>query len=178
MSQLAIEHQIIVGQENSEYFAIGSDIVKCSDYINVHIVVELTNNREELFTTNLMAWSAEMEDGYKLNFNSNNYSDVQIQSGSTAKVELDILKENTVKGDKIILTYTDINYDDTYTEFFQKALGGSTEEELRKDYPQYFDESLQHTFEVSLSKIYNSTKHVDFTCVCYMLLLNCYFVKI
>ncbi len=38
-----------VGQENGEYFAIGSDIVKCSDYTNAHIVVELTNNREELF---------------------------------------------------------------------------------------------------------------------------------
>ena len=139
-----------IGQENGEYFAIGSDIVKCSDYDNVHVVVELTNNRDELFTTNIMAWSAEMEDGYSLNFNTNDYSDIQIQSGSTAKIELDILKEKTVKGNKIILTYTDINYDDTYAEFFQKALSGATEEECRKEYPQYFDESIVHKFEIAL----------------------------
>ena len=139
-----------IGQENGEYFAIGSDIVKCSDYDNIHIVVELTNNRDELFTTNMMAWSAEMGDGYKLNFNNNNYSDIQIQSGSNAKIELDILKEKTIKGDKIILTYTDINYDDTYAEFFKKALSGATEEECRKEYPQYFDESIIHKFEIAL----------------------------
>lgn len=139
-----------IGQENGEYFAIGSDIVKCSDYDNVHVVVELTNNRDELFTTNMMAWSAEMEDGYSLNINNNDYSDIQIQSGSTAKIELDILKEKTIKGDKIILTYTDINYDDTYAEFLNKALSGATEEECRKEYPQYFDESILHKFEIAL----------------------------
>lgn len=140
-----------VGQENGEYFAIGSDIVKCSDYINAHIVVELTNNRDELFTTNSMAWSAEMEDGYKLSFNNNDYSNIQIQSGSTANIELDILKEKSVKGDKIILNYRDINYDDTYTEFFQKALSGASEADLKKDYPQFFDESLHYTFEIPLN---------------------------
>lgn len=146
--------------ENGEYFAIGSDIVKCSDYDNIHVVAELTNNRENLLKTSAIAWSAKMEDGYNLELFQNgigigmmNDGDLgkQIQSGSSVTVEFDILKEKTIKGNKIILTYTDINYDDTYTEFFQKALSGSSEEELQKEYPQFFDESLHYNFEIPLN---------------------------
>lgn len=149
-----------VGQENGEYFAMGSDIVKCSDYDNIHVVAELTNNRDILLKTSAGAWSAKMEDGYELGL----YQDgagvnllyegdlgKQIQAGSSETVEFDILKEKSVKGDKIILNYTDINYDDTYTEFFQKALSGTSEAELKKDYPQFFDENLHYTFEIPLN---------------------------
>ena len=139
-----------VGDEDGEYFAIGSDIVKCSDYTNIHIVAELTNNRDILLNTSMLAWSAKMEDGYELQLINNNNLEKQIQSGSTTMVEFDIIKEKSVKGEKVILGYWDVDFGEEFSKLYQEALGGMTEEEGKEKYPVYFDESLKYSYDIVL----------------------------
>lgn len=149
-----------VGQENGDYFAIGSDIVACVDYDNIHVTAQLTNTTDKLLNTSAMAWSAEMEDGYKLDLFQDGmgvgllYSgtlDQQIQSGSTVTVEFDIYKKKDVKGDKVLLTYRDVNYGEEYSEMVKLAFSGASEEECKNVFPEFFDNNLLQKFEIPLN---------------------------
>lgn len=146
-----------VSDENGDFFAIGSDIVKCSDYDNVHVIAELTNNRDILYETSALAWSAKMDDGYELGIFQDGSSvglmnkgdlDKQIQGGSSVTVEFDILKEKSLNGDKVILTYWDVDHGEQFDKFMGSAMSGESEEKIKKEFPQYFDESLYYTFEI------------------------------
>lgn len=148
-----------VSEDNGDYFAIGSDIVPCSDYDCIHVKAILTNTREELLNTSAVAWSAAMEDGYELELFQNgtgvgfmNDGDLgrQIQAGSSDTFEFDIYKKKDIKGDKIILKYWDINFDDKYSEFMSAVMGGASEEECKKNYPGFFDESMYQIIEIPL----------------------------
>lgn len=148
-----------VGQENGDYFAIGSDIVACADYDSIHVTAQLTNTTGELLNTSATAWSATMEDGYELGLFQDGVGvgimndgtlGKQIQSNSTETFEFDIYKKKDVVGNKIILSYRDINYGDKYNEMMKMAFSGSSEEDCKKVCPEFFDESIVQEFEIAL----------------------------
>ncbi|WP_410495000.1 hypothetical protein QTL86_12680 [Cellulosilyticum sp. ST5] len=149
-----------VGQENGDYFAIGSDIVACADYDSIHVTAQLTNTTGELLNTSAIAWSAKMEDGYELGLfqdgvgigimNEGTLSK-QIQANSTETFEFDIYKKKDVTGSKIILNYRDINYGDKYNEMMKMAFSGSSEEDCKKVCPEFFDDNLVQQFEIALN---------------------------
>lgn len=149
-----------VGQENGDYFAIGSDIVPCADYDSIHVTAQLTNTAAELLNTSAVAWSAKMEDGYELGLFQDGMGlslmyegtlGKQIQSNSTETVEFDIYKKKDVKGNKIVLSYRDINYGDKYNEMMKMAFSGSSEEDCKKVFPEFFDDNLVQEFEIVLN---------------------------
>lgn len=137
-------------KENGDYFAIGSGPMKCSDYDNIHVVAELTNTRDTALTISLFGWSAKMEDGSAVEIDYTVNKDTQVEAGATATVEFDILKEKSQKGDKITLTYWDVDFGEEWIALMTEAVNGTSEEECKAKYPTYFDESLKHNIDIIL----------------------------
>lgn len=136
--------------EDGDYFTIKGELVKCSDYENIHVVAELTNHRAVPLKTSTMAWSIALGDGTRLDIVDTLESREEIEAGETIVMAFDILKEKALKEDKLILSYWDVDFGNTFGELITKASNGVSQEECEKEYPEYFDESRHYTFEVSL----------------------------
>lgn len=104
-----------VADENGEYIADGSDIVKAADYKKVVVSVDIKNDTDKAVQMNSFNWGAELQDGYKLKQTiTGDTKDAQVQSKSTGKYDFYYVVKNDVKAEKIKLTYLWVKND---TEF-------------------------------------------------------------
>jgi hypothetical protein len=136
-----------VGQANGDYFAIGSDIVKASDYEQIEVTVNIDNKSTKSIHFSGAGWIAKMPDGYELKVSqAKGKVDGQIASNHTGEGKLIFVKEKTIIAKNVLLTYKLMDYGDEFNEAVRKAISGDlTKEEFEKQFkPQ------EMNFEVTL----------------------------
>lgn len=137
-----------VQDDNGEYFAIGSDIVKAADYEQLVLTVKIENNTDKALTFSEMGWSATLPDGYKIkSVKGEGKLRDQVASKSTGEGKLTIIREKAVNADKINLTYQLMDYNDEWRKAMPDVLSGKLDE---KGYKKKFNPQ-EMKFEVPLN---------------------------
>lgn len=123
-------------EENGEYFANGSDILKASDYEWIDISVKVENNSGQAINFSEMGWIAKLPDGYKLNdITATGKLKEQIPSNYTAEEKVSILKEKAIKADSMVVTYNFLDYNEEWNQAIWGAIQGTvTEEEFNEKF--------------------------------------------
>jgi len=130
-------------QENGEYFALGSDIVKASDYEQIEVGVKVENKSDKAISFSSVGWSAKLPDGYELeNIEVTGKLDGQIASNYAVEEKIIITKEKAIKADKMTLTYNFMDYNEEWRQAFWKLLSGEFDVQEYQDkfnpYPMDF----------------------------------------
>jgi starvation-inducible outer membrane lipoprotein len=135
-----------VADDNGEYFANGSDIVKAADYKDVVVTVTADNKRDKTIDIGQTNWSAELSDGYKLEQDINLADmpeDVQIQPNHQGSVALHFIVKKDVDTKAIKLEYTLVKDEEKFQKLISESMNGGNEEELKSKYGDSFE-----TFEL------------------------------
>jgi hypothetical protein len=112
-----------VGTENGEYFAVGSNVVKVSDYKEIVLNANIKNDTDKAITFNKMGLFVTLPDGYKLeNTSWEGKFNSQIASKSDGIGTIKIITEKNTKTDEILLTYKYINFNDEWNDTFSQYL--------------------------------------------------------
>lgn len=129
-----------VGQKDGEYTALGSDIIKVSDYEAVDITMHVENTSDKAITFAPYGWSAVMPDGYKLK-NISVVGDIsaQIPAGYMGDSTLKVIAQKSMNVKEFILSYDFLDYNDEYNQSLSEVLlKGMTEEEYKTKYGEKF----------------------------------------
>ncbi|QOR33856.1 hypothetical protein IMX26_10130 [Clostridium sp. 'deep sea'] len=124
------------GKENGQYFAIGSEIVKASDYEQIEISVSIENKSDKAMSFSFMGWSATLPDGYNLeNLEVTGKLDEQIPTNYSCEEKIIIIKEKAIKAEKLNLTYSLLDYNEEWQQDLWASIGGTlTEKEYKAKY--------------------------------------------
>lgn len=129
-----------VADENGEYFADGSNIVKASDYKKIVVNIDIKNDTDKVVKMSKFYWGAELQDGYELNQTINgDEEDVQVQSKSNGKYEFYFTVKNDINADKIKLSYLWIKNEDEFSKLMQDPnVATTSQEEAKEKYKDIF----------------------------------------
>lgn len=123
-----------VAEENGEYFAIGSDIVKVADYEQVELSIMIENKKDKAITFSEVGWEAKLPDGYKLeNITVEGKIGEQMPSNYKGEGKIVIVKEKAIKAETMQLTYNLMDYNEEWKEAIWKAVAGEMTEEQYKN---------------------------------------------
>ena len=130
--------------DNGEYFAIGSDIVKAADYEQIEFDVIIENKSDKAIYFSEVGWEAELPDGYKTeHITVEGKIGEQMPSNYKADGKVVIIKEKDIQADQLQLTYNFMDYNEEWQEAIWKAVSGEmTEEEYTSRFnpqPVVFD---------------------------------------
>lgn len=128
-------------QENGEYFADGSNVVKAADYKQITVDVDIKNDTGKTIQAGPFYWGAELSDGYKLQQNvpGNSKSDSQVQSKGTGKCELYFVVKNDAKTDKLNLTYLWVKNEEEFKKLMSDPRAAQmTEQEAKEKYKDVY----------------------------------------
>jgi hypothetical protein len=129
-----------VADENGQYIADGSEIVKASDYKKIVINVDIKNDTDKSIQMNAFTWGAELQDGYKLKKTiTGDDKSEQIQSKSNGKYEFYYNIKNDIKAEKIKLSYLWIKNEDEFKKVISDPnVSKMTEQEVKEKYKDVF----------------------------------------
>lgn len=130
------------GEEKGEYFAIGSDIVKASDYKNIAVNLNVENNTDKSVKIDPYFIAASLQDGYELNKNIKfSEDDDQFQSKSSGEYKFGIIIKKDIKADKINIAYTWIKDEEEFKKLMQDPkVSKMSEEQVDKKYKDIFSQ--------------------------------------
>jgi CDGSH-type Zn-finger protein len=135
-----------VADDNGEYFANGSDIVKATDYKDIIVAVTADNKTDKTVDIGQGNWSGQLSDGYKLEQNINladTPEAVQIQPNHQGTATLHFIVKKDVDTKVIKLEYTLIKDEEQFQKLISEAMNGGNETELKSKYGNSFE-----TFEL------------------------------
>lgn len=140
-----------VGQENGEYFANGSDIVKAADYENIVATVKVDSKSDKAITFSEMGWSAVMPDGYKLeDITVEGDISGQIPSNYSGESTVTILAKKSLNVSNLNLNYSFMDYNDEWNAAMSDILQNSlTEDQYKAKYGDKFTPT-EMVFNISL----------------------------
>ncbi|SHJ99799.1 hypothetical protein SAMN02745163_03035 [Clostridium cavendishii DSM 21758] len=131
-----------VAQENGEYFANGSDVVKATDYKDIVVDVDAKNDTDKVISLSEINFGAELQDGYKLKGNislTGNKQEDQVQSKSNGKYTLHYFVKNDTKAEKLKLTYLLIKNKDEFNNLIKDPnITKMSKEEVAEKYKDVF----------------------------------------
>ena len=125
-------------KKNGPYFALGSKIVKASDYNQITLSFKISNKTKKVYNFSRIGLKVKLPDGTDLsNFiDASSENEKQVSAGATENVLLKFYKENKVKANKLILTYDFLDYTDGLnSDIYSVALGKMTVPAFNKKYP-------------------------------------------
>lgn len=129
-----------VADENGEYIADGSNIVKAADYKKIVVSVDIKNDTDKAVQINPFYWGAELQDGYKLERAiEGDEKEDQIQSKSNGKYEFYYIVKNDIKADKIKLSYLWVKNEEEFKKLINDPnLSKMSEQEAKEKYKDVF----------------------------------------
>lgn len=120
--------------DNGEYFAIGSDIVKVDNYEQIELSVVIENKSNKAITFSEVGWEAKLPDGYKLtNITVEGKIGEQMPSNYKGEGKLIIIKEKVIKVNKLHLTYNFMDYNEEWQSAIWGAISGEVTENEYKE---------------------------------------------
>lgn len=129
------------GDDNGEYFAKGSDIVKASDYKNIVVEMDIKNDTNKSIKINPYNISAELQDGYELTANMSGKQEDQVQSNGKGKYKLSFVVKNDIKADKIKLSYLWVKNEDEFSKLMRDPnMNKLSQKEALEKYKDIFTE--------------------------------------
>ena len=131
-----------VSSENGECFAIGSKIVKASDYEYIVASVKIENTSDKAANLNKMGFTAEKEDGYQFSGIILDI-DTQISSKSSVSGKIKIPVERKYNVNKLKLEYVG----DIPQGLVQDSKTLS-EDEIKEKYKDFYDNIIEINLEL------------------------------
>lgn len=115
-----------VSAENGEYFALGTDIVKASDWKEIVVSYTIDNVTDAAFGYATLMWEGHLPDGYAVQCDSNlmDLKLMQVPSHGQKKEQLHIYVESSISVSELLLTYHHLDYNEQYFEDFGKIITG------------------------------------------------------
>ncbi len=120
--------------DNGEYFAIGSDIVKVDDYKNLTVYITVKNDTDKAISFSSAGWRCKLPDGYKIRGIDGDLK-FQVASHNKKEIMLNAPIERNLNAKEIILNYNYLDYNEEWSEDIWKArMGEMTEKEYTNKY--------------------------------------------
>ncbi|MCC0686247.1 hypothetical protein [Clostridioides sp. ZZV14-6345] len=128
--------------ENGEYFQMGLDAAKASDYEYKIVNVSVKNTSDEAIKLFQTGWNATAKDGYEFEHIkvTDKLENQQVPANYSfdAQVKIPVEKKMNVK--EIILKYNLKDYSNL-TNAMKDASAGATKEDIQKKYPELYDDN-------------------------------------
>lgn len=134
--------------ENGDYFAMGSDLVKSSDWKEIVVSYAIDNTTDAAFGYATIMWEGRLSDGYVVKFDSNlmDFDLMQVPSNGQKEVQVSAYIESSIAVSELQLTYHHLDYSEQFFTDFGKVMAG---EMGQKEYEsKYTPTDLEFTVPV------------------------------
>ncbi|HBG7746616.1 TPA: hypothetical protein KRE80_002118 [Clostridioides difficile] len=128
--------------ENGEYFQMGLDTAKASDYEYKIVNVSVENTSDEAIKLFQTGWNATAKDGYEFEHIrvADKLENQQVPANYSFDAQVKILVEKKMNVKEIILKYNLKDYSNL-ANAMKDASAGATKEDIQKKYPELYDDN-------------------------------------